>query len=209
MDPIQHAMLGLKDKMILLEKFGRNGSWGAAICFTVSQRNLNQTSALTVIQEMISQKGNAGFQLYSVQVKMARFLLSLVYLSDVFFPHFAEKENHSLFFISVNSIISWTRILGILHIFNFLFSKPGHFFEHNLACHKTSLSETIVKARWNSYSLLKLKRTILWLNCAFVLHPCRMVYLLIWRRWCLSACFRRATWIRDTGRAAASSISQR
>lgn len=145
---------------------------------------------------------------------MAHLLWSLVYLSAAFFPTWLKKKiilgfcAASSFFISVKSIISWTRIVGVLHIFNFLFSKPGHFFVHSLACHETPLSKTIAKVGWNSYFLLKLKRIIWWLNCAFVLHPCQLVYLLIWRRWFLSTCFRRATRIQDTGSAAVSSIAK-
>lgn len=92
-----------------------------------SQRSTSDVRSDSVTQEMISQKGNAGFQLLCAHVKIARLLRSLLYLSAAFSPTWLKKKiilafcAASSFFFYVKIIISRTRILGILHIFNFPF----------------------------------------------------------------------------------------
>lgn len=57
-----------------------------------SKKSKSDVRSNSVTQEMISQKGNAGFQLYCVHVKIAYLLWSLVYFSAAFFPPLGWKR---------------------------------------------------------------------------------------------------------------------
>lgn len=59
MDPIQHAMPGVKEKMVFLENLGRNGSCrrGCRLFRWKSKRSKSDVCSDSVTQEIISQKG--------------------------------------------------------------------------------------------------------------------------------------------------------
>lgn len=170
MHPIQRATLGLKDKMICLENFGRNGSLEVVICFTVSHRNLNQTSALTVwLRKWFHRKAMLAS---NFTVRMLKGLLHLgpSYTCRLLFSPLGRKRKSSLVSVLYHFSLFLSQVLfpHLRFLVSCTFSisflaNLATFFKRSLSCHEAFQKHSL---KLNEIPIPLLKRTISWLNTA-------------------------------------------